>query len=69
MKGYVTVDGGRVKVVSGRGHVDWPILYVDGSVGYDFPERVPKYLKVRAYKLLVYLAMKYDSKVTGGKVK
>jgi hypothetical protein len=28
-----------------RDHADWPIRYWDGRIAYDFPERVPLYVK------------------------
>jgi len=36
---------GLAKIVitrfDGSQHVDYPVQYMDGSFGYDFPERVP----------------------------
>lgn len=40
------------RVVTVRGHVDYPIRYDDGRIAYDFPERVPAYLKKIVAKLL-----------------
>jgi len=40
------------KVVTAKGHVDYPIRYDDGRIAYDFPERVPAYLKKKVAKLL-----------------
>jgi len=46
-------EDNRVKVVitfkDGRQHVDWPVQYMDGSFGWDFPERIPKCIKQAVY--------------------
>lgn len=42
-------------VVTPRGHVDFPVMYSDGCIAYDFPERVPEYLKrevARAFAIM-----------------
>ena len=31
---------------------DWPILYDDGRIGYDYPESWPKYVKSAVKKIL-----------------
>jgi hypothetical protein len=45
---YIEEDH-RVKVVitfeDNSQHVDWPVQYMDGSFGWDFPERVPEQVK------------------------
>lgn len=39
-------SGSRLKVESLlNGFCDWPIRYEDGHVVWDFPQRVPKYVK------------------------
>ncbi len=44
LMGTVTVQ--RLAVESRtRAFVDWPIKYPDGRIAYDFPERVPEYIK------------------------
>lgn len=40
------------KVVTAKGHVDYPIRYDDGRIAYDFPERVPAYLKKQVARML-----------------
>jgi hypothetical protein len=40
-----TPRGRRLRVVTASGWVDWPIMYSDGRIAYEFPERVPEYLK------------------------
>ena len=40
------------RVVTRKGHVDYPIRYDDGRIAYDFPERVPAYLKRIVEKFL-----------------
>jgi hypothetical protein len=46
---YIEEIDNRVRVVitykSGLQHVDYPVQYIDGSFGYDFPERVPNCVK------------------------
>jgi len=43
---YIEEIDQRVKVVitfgDGSQHVDYPCQYMDGSFGYDFPERIPE---------------------------
>ena len=34
-----------VMVVCASGWVDWPIMYADGSIAYDAPEKVPQYIR------------------------
>jgi len=41
-----TGKGGRtVMVVCASGWVDWPIMHPDGTIVYDFPERVPQFIR------------------------
>ena len=47
-----TSRGKRVRVTTPSGHVDWPVLYDNGRIGYDFPERVPQYIRPKVMKLL-----------------
>ena len=46
---YIEEVGNRVKVVitfkDNTQHVDYPVQYMDGSFGWDFPERVPERVK------------------------
>ena len=30
-------------------HVDWPVQYMDGCFGWDYPERVPEQIKQAVY--------------------
>jgi hypothetical protein len=47
-----TMKGERtVMVMCASGWVDWPIMYNDGSVAYDAPERVPQYIRPIVAKL------------------
>jgi len=45
---------GLAKIVitrkDGTQHVDYPVQYMDGSFGYDFPERIPAQV-MRAMKV------------------
>jgi hypothetical protein len=40
-------DGSLVSVMceNADGFSDWPVRYADGSIAYDYPERMPKYVK------------------------
>lgn len=42
----------KVKVVLKTGEVEWPVLYGDGSVGWQEPQRIPKYVAAEALKML-----------------
>jgi hypothetical protein len=46
---YIEEENHRVKVVitfeDNSQHVDWPVQYMDGSFGWDLPERVPEQVK------------------------
>lgn len=46
---YIEEEEHLIKVVitfeDGSQHVDWPVQYIDGSFGYDFPERIPECVK------------------------
>ena len=35
------------------GHVEIPLLHTDYSVAYDWPERLPQYVKNAVHKILV----------------
>lgn len=37
---------------TGRGHVDYPIQYENGSIAYEFPERVPAYIQKKVVSIL-----------------
>jgi hypothetical protein len=47
----ITPSGG-VKVECDNGHVDWPLLGQDGTITWDFPERVPQTVKAAVVELL-----------------
>jgi len=51
----VSVYHGHVMVIDRNGLTQWPILYEDGTVGWDAPERVSKTNKEEARKLLIRL--------------
>jgi len=34
------------------GFVEFPVLYDNGSIGYDFPERIPRYVNDKLYTLI-----------------
>lgn len=38
-------EANKLIVETGRRHTDFPLVRTDGKVVYDFPERVPAYLK------------------------
>ena len=46
---YIEEEDCRVKVVvtfeDNSQHVDWPVQYIDGSFGWDYPKRVPGQVK------------------------
>ena len=43
---YDTVTGRySVMTVDAKGETQFPVRYQDGRIAYDFPERVPEYLK------------------------
>jgi len=44
--------GGRAVVVESQTHafVDYPIMYRDGTLAWDFPERIPDYIKKVVWK-------------------
>lgn len=44
--------GPRVIVVTPAGLCIYPILYPNGSIAYDFPERVPEFIKPKVRRLL-----------------
>jgi len=50
---YIEEEDHRVKVVitfkDNSQHVDWPVQYMDGSFGWDFPERVPEQVMQAVY--------------------
>ncbi len=47
-----TKNGLRVAIENTMtGWVDWPILYADGKMAYDAPERIPQYAKWEARRL------------------
>jgi hypothetical protein len=47
-----TQTGFAVQVVCSSGWVDWPIMYSDGRVAYDAPERIPQFIRPRVRRLL-----------------
>jgi len=41
-----TMKGERtVMVMCASGWVDWPVMHADGTIVYDFPERVPQFIR------------------------
>lgn len=43
----------RIMVVDDRtGYCDYPIMYDDGGIAYDFPERIPKYVREKVRKIM-----------------
>ena len=34
------------------GFCDYPILYTDGTIAYDFPEHIPQYVKRACYQAI-----------------
>lgn len=47
---YIEGQRGRLCIVNAKtGFVEIPVRYSDGSIGYDWPERVPQYVK-RAFE-------------------
>ncbi len=50
---YIEEEEHRVKVVitfeDNRQCVDWPVQYMDGGFGWDFPERIPEQIKQAVY--------------------
>lgn len=41
-----------VMVENAEGFIDFPIRYANGTIAYDFPERLPSYLKELAKQAL-----------------
>lgn len=54
IESYIESRGGDpqlwLRVVCANGHVDNPIRYYDGRVAYDFPERVPAFIKAKVVR-------------------
>lgn len=47
----ITQTGKRMHVENlVTGFCDWPIRYDDGRIAYDYPERLPKYIKSQVAK-------------------
>lgn len=46
-----TARGKRVQVETPN-WTDWPILYPDGTVAYDAPEKIPAFIKPKVVRLL-----------------
>jgi len=44
-------QGWRIQVDCASGWTDWPIQYEDGSIAYDFPERIPASVKRQVERL------------------
>lgn len=43
----------RIMVADDRtGHCDYPIMYDDGGIAYNFPERIPKYVREKVRKIM-----------------
>lgn len=40
-----------VRVVCAGGWVEWPVQYADGRIAYDFPERVPQFIRPQVARL------------------
>lgn len=45
----------RVMVIDNTGLTQWPVLYSDGTVGYEFPEHISQTKKNKARRLLIKL--------------
>jgi hypothetical protein len=46
-----TNRGWRIRVDIHGSFSDWPIQYPNGSIAYDFPERIPQYVKAEVARL------------------
>lgn len=45
----------RTYMIVGEANCDYPVVYEDGSVGYDFPELLPQYVKDKMEQIALAL--------------